>query len=455
MTKQDKYISGALFLVGIIYWYLFYLHGASSMAFRDWVLEAVYINTVRTAVEETRVPWAWDVGFYHGVTLFLANPEVVLTPDVLLLPWLSNKWFFFLHHCILYTVSFFVLNKISRLLNFKLPAYLFLYLIFNFNGYITSHIAEGHYPWTGYYLIPLYLYCLKMAFDTPAITSKDLSVGCILGVLFLNGSGHIAVWLSIFTVFLYVFDLKSWPKLVTSLTTGFILGACRIIPSLAYFPRSQLDVMQTGYVDFITLLNAFTQLRGYSVDALTGLGWWEYSCYIGFTGFFSLVLGVTYYFRSSQANESANVKWAIAGIIMFLLSLGNTWGILSTLHLPFGSVERLSTRFIVLPFLLATLITAYGINQYLAKPSNRRYEPIFWALVTLISVDLFYQFLNWRLAIFEISAGGPQLIPTIGLVDTDNSTYKYVVSIAWVSSGIGLVIAWVKIRAQSIRNISY
>jgi hypothetical protein len=200
--------------------------------------------------------------------------------------------------------------------------------------------------------------------------------------------------------------------------------------------------MQTGYVDFSTFFNAFTQLRGYGVDAITGLGWWEYSCYIGFTGFFCLVLSVSYYFRSSQAALPANVQWAIASGIMLLLSLGNTWGILATLHLPFGSVERLSTRFIILPFLLAVLASAHTINQFLNKYANRRFLAVFCILLTLISVDLFYQFLNWRLFIFEISAGGSRQIPNIMIVNTDNTFYKYLTSIAWTVSGIGLIAIW-------------
>lgn len=445
MSTNKLIISPVLFLIGIVYWGLFYFRGDAAIAHGDWIKEQIYLDTLRVAVEQFQMPWAWDKPFYHSANLFMANPEVVFTPDILLLRWLTNNHFFYLHHCIFYAFGFFFVNKIAAQAAWRWPVYVFVFLVFNFNGYLTSHISEGHFQWTGYYLIPAFLYFLYQASREVKLHEANVFAGFILGILFANGSFHIAIWLSLFTGFLFVFERHSWCKLLLVLAVGYGLGAFRVIPALAYFSSAPSTGVQSGYTDLSLLLNALTQLRAHGFGATTLQGWWEYSLFVGFTGFFLLVFGVATYLLNKLKDKQLNHQWVFAAVLMFLLSLGNTWGILATLHLPFGAVERLSSRFIVIPFLLSVLVSGCAINSLLTEwCQSERYQRkaslVFWVLVIFVGVDLFYQLLNWSLIATELASGGPKAIPTMVLQDAFVPGYKLTVMTAWLLSGtVGLI----------------
>jgi hypothetical protein len=420
--------------MGIVYWYLFYFRGAPAIAHGDWIKEQVYLNTLRLSLEQFLMPWSWEKSFYHSA-LFMANPEVVFTPDVLLLRVLSNNQFFYLHHCLFYTFGFFALHRISSTLKLRTSVYLLIYLLFNFNGYVTSHISEGHFQWTGYYLMPGFLLFLYQSSRYQAINRNDVLAGGVLGLLFANGSFHMAIWLSLFATLLFVFDRRSWLKFATVMVIGYSIGAFRIVPALIYFSPASTKGMQSGYTDFSLLLNALTQLRGHGYGATTLSGWWEYSLYVGFTGLLLLTAGFVLYLWSELKNKQLKQSWVLAAAVIFLLSLGNTWGILSTFQLPFGSIERLSTRFIIIPFLLSVVVSGYALNQLLERLNDKTISAFFYILVSFVGIDLFYQLLNWSLIATELASGGAQEIPILGVTGFVSAHYKWTISIAWALSG--------------------
>jgi hypothetical protein len=428
-----------LFMVGILYWYLFYFRGLPSITHGDWAKEQVYLNTIRFALDGGIIPWVWANTFYHGIVLFMANPEVCFTPDVLLVYFLSNKAFFYVHHCLLYTIGFYGLSKIKVCLQLKEGAFLFLFLLFNFNGLITSHISEGHIQWAGYYFIPLFLYCLSMSYDREKISQFDLAIGLILGALFANGSLHIAVYVALFMFLLYAFDTKFWPKLFVSLMVGFGTGAFRIIPSLIYTKPESNAGTQSGYPDISVLLQAFTQLRGYGFGTTTVVGWWEYSLYIGFSAFFLLITAIFFYTKKHY--KPHHLPWVIATLLMFLLSLGNVWSIFPAFQVPLANIERMSVRFIIMPLVICIILAAYCVNKFLLEQasSNKRVNYFFYILLFFIATDLFYQLLNWSLITVELASGGPKLIPEIRLSQSVPINYQRVIYMSWAVTGVALI----------------
>jgi hypothetical protein len=447
MKLDKKYIFPLLiYMIGLVYWYLFYFRGAPAIAHGDWVKEQVYLDTLRTSLEQFVIPWAWGKVFYFSSPLFMANPEWVFTPDILLLQVLTNQYFFYLHHCLFYSLGFFTLYKIAMQLRLQIPAYLFIFLIFNFNGYITGHISEGHFQWTGYYLIPTFLYLLYQSGSESAITARIVLAGGVLGLLFANGSFHIAIWLSLFVSFLYAFERRTWLKLFVILIVGYSLGAFRILPALIYFTSASTKGMQSGYTDISLLLNSLTQLRAHGFGATTLQGWWEYSLYIGFTGFFVLIIGVVMYLRSEFMQSRLTQQWVLAATLLFLLSLGNTWGVLETFHMPLGGIERLSTRFIIIPFLLCVVACTYAFNNLLNKLSNKTANLTSCILVGFVATDLFYQLLNWSLIATQMASGGSSLVPTIPIFLDVNVNFKLTVAIAWAVTGVAMIVSYVCLR---------
>lgn len=420
-----------LFVSGIVYWYLFYFRGLPTVTHGDWAKEHVYLNTIRSALESGTIPWVWANTYYNPIILFMANPEVCFTPDVLLVYFLSNKAFFYFHHCLLYAIGFYGISKIKDRLQLKGVAFFFLFLLFNFNGLITSHISEGHLQWAGYYLIPLFLYCTGMSYGHKDISQFDLAIGLILGVLFANGSLHIAVFIALFMLILYVFDNKSWLKLFFSLGVGLATGAFRIIPSLRYTKPEPAGGLQSGYPDIGVLFQAFTQLRGHGFGTATSIGWWEYSLYIGFSGFFIFVAALIVY--TKKYYKPHHLPWVIATLLMFLLSLGNLWSIFAALHVPLANVERLSARFIVVPFVICIVVAAYCVDKFLLGQAklNKRLTYFFYILLFFMATDLFYQFLNWSLITTQLASGGSKLIPKMDLSDSIFINYQRVIYASW------------------------
>jgi hypothetical protein len=439
-TKKIIYV--LLFFVGATYWYLFYFRGSPAIAHADWIKEQVYLDTIRSGIEQLLIPWAWESSFYHGVTLFMANPETTFMPDVFLLPLISNNHFIYLHHLLFYSIGFYSVNRIAQEWQLKIPSYLFLYLLFNFNGYITSHLSTGHFQWLGYYLIPGFLYYLYKSNCCSGISKNEFMAGMILGILFANGSFHIAIWLSLFSIFILIFDRKFVKKLGIIYAVGFGIGIFRILPALFYFPTASTKGIRSGYTDISLLLDSLTQLRGYGYGETTILGWWEYSLYIGFAGFFVLLFGMVLFLKNAYKGNKLKPNWVLAVFLIFLLSLGNTWSILSTLGLPLGSIERVSSRFIVIPFLICVSVTAYAIDKYLMRLENKNATVFFYILLIFISIDLFYQLLNWSLVASEIPSGGVKSIPKIEILDSVSSNYKFVVSLAWILSGCAVLTSY-------------
>jgi hypothetical protein len=148
-----------------------------------------------------------------------------------------------------------------------------------------------------------------------------------------------------------------------------------------------------------------------------------------------LTAGFVLYLWSELKNKQLKQSWVLAAAVIFLLSLGNTWGILSTFQLPFGSIERLSTRFIIIPFLLSVVVSGYALNQLLERLNDKTISAFFYILVSFVGIDLFYQLLNWSLIATELASGGAQEIPILGVTGFVSAHYKWTISIAWALSG--------------------
>ena len=79
------------YLMGAVYWVAYFLKGSPTFTSNDWLKEQVFSNVLRESILGWQIPWGIAPQFYHKVNEFIANPEVSLTPDVLLLALLPNN----------------------------------------------------------------------------------------------------------------------------------------------------------------------------------------------------------------------------------------------------------------------------------------------------------------------------------------------------------------------------
>jgi len=344
-----------------------------------------------------------------------------------------------------YSAGFFGSLLISRKQKSSFIAFLLFWLVFNFNGYLTAHLAVGHFTWTGYFLLPFFFIILsRFVTDSQNAFSVDitsaLAMAMLLGLLFLNGSFHIAVWCSMFMVIALLWRWAMFSNVVTSITIGILLGVGRLLPAVLFLPHDRGFI--SGYPSFGFVLDALTSLRMHNfVESGAGLGtlaWWEYDLYIGFIAFSILAIYFTLALKRSKLTHQLPL-FAAASIIL-LLSLGNVYALVTTLPIPFAGIERVSSRFIVMPFMLFLITAMIGIDEsFRSWPKNSKIV----ALIALpfIARDLVLHSFFWRVEFIEHSFQNIEIPETvISLAPISDQVYVLSVYVGWSISLISLLV---------------
>jgi hypothetical protein len=436
------YFFATLFLVGIIYWIGFFNSGALSLNAYDWVKEDAYLNTLRFAEINNVIPWLWSEPFYHNTDKFLANPEIVLTPDIFILQLVPNSVFIIMHVVSFYAAGFWGSFLLAKELNAKFVSFFFFWLVFNFNGHISAQIAIGHFQWTGYFLIPFFFVLLlrlsENAQNVPAFDSTFVfRMALLLGILFLNGSVHLAIICSMFLITVLLFKWTMYRNIIAAIFMGFLLGLNRLLPAALWFPSK--NGIGQGYPSFNSLLDAFTALRLYNFSGLQEYGiwgWWEYNIYIGFMIFIIFLISAAVAIRQNKIPFQPYLL-KTAGVFL-LLSLGNVYNIINILHLPFMGVERVPSRFIVMPFVLISIISMAGLNEFVKLWGKQAKILIAVALPFAIG-ELYFHFSFWRIQYLELSFQNVEK-PILSLISCSDQMYIITVCASWVISSITVVL---------------
>ncbi len=456
-TKQYWFCAVALiscYLVGIVYWLCFFNGGNLSLNAYDWIKESAYLDTLRTTQSTGVIPWKWNVAFYHNTQKFLANPEIILTPDIVLLRWISNCRFIISHIIILYTIGFFGSLLIARKFKLSLVSLIFYLLVFNFNGYLTSHLAIGHFQWTGYFFLPFFFLIMfrfsKDSCQTSSLNKKyTIWMGVILGVLVLNGSFHIALWCSMFMLITLLWRWAIVYNIIVSIIIGGLLGAGRILPAYLFFPEKGSFI--SGYPSSGILFEAFTSHHVHDFKKLgVGaelLGWWEYDIFIGFAALIIMIFCTIFAFKHIGV-EYQGPMFISAGIF-FLLSLGNVYSIISKIPVSFANIERVSSRFIIMPFLLLLIISARGIDELL-RSGPKICKIIALILVPVVAVELMIHSFLWKIDSIERSV--QQFAkPELSIIPYSDFSYALSVYSGWLVSLFTLLVLWIVIIFRKCR----
>lgn len=185
-----------LAILGLCHWVWFF-HGPLTLAFEDWPKERVYLEVLRDSVSTQQIPLHLDRSL-QMTDRFLAIPETMLAPHLLLLPWLDNRQFVTLHVCLLFLVGLAGCRLLSRYFGWSPFTFTAFTVAFSFNGFITARLAVGHFMWAGYYLFPWALWVTLRLLDEPRTPRRMVELGWIILAFFLIGSFHLAVWWMLF-----------------------------------------------------------------------------------------------------------------------------------------------------------------------------------------------------------------------------------------------------------------
>ena len=305
-------------------------------------------------------------------------------------------------------------------------------------------MATGHFQWLGYFLLPIFVAVLlrgvASAGSGPSFDRLFAwSMGLVLAALFLNGSFHIAVWCAMFMVILLPFKWRMWTSVAVAIAGAIGLSAGRLLPAAVSFWSADHQFI-SGYPTAGVLFDALTVLLPHSFevrnDVQGGLAWAEFDLFVGITGFVLLAVFLAVALRSRRTVLDGSVL--MAACLMGALSLGSVYAVVSALPLPLVNAERVSTRFIIAPFILALLAMTEGIAHSLATWPRRTKVFILGAL-PLLSYELFMHSSMWRVSVLEQSIPAQvRIAPSI--VSNTDDLYGRGVALGWVISCVSLVV---------------
>ena len=271
-----------LYLVGVAHWLIFFNFGDIPWMHYDWSQEYVYFSILKEAVSTGTIPYH-VAGTIHETSRFMAVPEFVLSPQIVLLRWLPVGAFVVVHALLLYSIGYLGCLALKRSLGLSWIGFLPLYLLFGFTGFIAAHLSVGHSMWMAYFLLPWFFrYLLEWAKVGPSpVLAVQLAL--VLFAISLQGGFHLCNWCLLFFLLVPPRSLRGVQYTILVVVVWVCLDAVRLIPGLMTYGAAK-QAFVGGYPTFRDFLAGLVSLRSHGYpyfDAVSRrMGWWEYDMFV-------------------------------------------------------------------------------------------------------------------------------------------------------------------------------
>jgi hypothetical protein len=306
-----------LWLIGLFLFGQFFNWGNIPFDFHDWAeISAPRIAFVQDAVKTGQLPLHMpDGSALRNVTdQYLALPDVILAPQMLLLAVLPVGWFVLVNVWLMYSFGLLGLIHLWKRLRLSPVVFAILFFIFNFNGSILTHFGVGHVNYTGYFLYPiLFILLMDMAESEEPFNLKSRAAwrwlagyAFLLFFMLLNGSFHQFIWALMLTGLAGLFRWRNFWQSMAGIIAAGLLSAFRLLPPALHLGQFDSEFL-SGYPSIIDVWTALTGLvspdKAFAhTGQLTNLGWWEFDLFIGLTGaVFLLVFGIGWWLTNHDA----------------------------------------------------------------------------------------------------------------------------------------------------------
>ncbi|MBF0408108.1 MAG: hypothetical protein HQM10_12175 [Candidatus Riflebacteria bacterium] len=445
--------------------------------------EFKYYSIVKQSINEYRIPFNVSEGLRETkaggelTNRFWAIPETlsVFSPQAVFLKFFSEKAFIIFNTMLLFSVGFYGMLSLAAYLNWTHASVLMFYLLFNFNGYITSHFAVGHSMWSGYFLLPYFFLELFFIASGKATFTSVFSLAFVNLMILLQGSLHIFVFCMLYMgVCLFSFRFGKW-QVFSAIIYSVLFSLFRLLPAAKTFEG--LGFL-TGYPDIFAMLKSLVLLLPWNAprEGLGYIGHWELDYFFGIFAFsFLLIFGlqkifklIYMEFRSESSVIAAEKASEISSEILFvhlvpaliLLVLSYDRMYFYCFFSPwmgFAGVERITTRIIVMPvtFLIITAVTHFSEKMKAIKSVVQERLLPFIIAVSLITIDLFVHSYIWRMKILERAfTGVPDPGPPPVIIFSDDEFYLNICIVSIIFSATTFLFALMKLYVIS-RNEKY
>ena len=459
-----------LLVLGTLHWALFL--GVPPRLPRsgvDWPKELRYYAILKQAVGEGRIPYFTALAILlsppdatakagQETRKFLAIPETVVSPQIILLRWLNIDAFFLVHILILQAAALAGCLALGRRYDLSPPSLVLLWLILGFNGHITSHLGIGHSMWGGYFLFPWFFLLVLQLVEQPTAPKAPLAVGLVLAAILLQGSFHPFVWCILFLLLLWVSGRGIRWRVLEALGWTAGLALWRLVPAAVVLLRRGQQGFETGYPSLTDLAGALISIHDVGFPPRgTGQSWWEFDAYIGMTALLWL-MAFGWVFISRERGPAHLLVFPLA--VTAILSVDGLYRALSFSRLPLLGAERISSRILILPLGLLAVLAATASDKWQRQAPRRRGWAL-WGVVAITAVSLAVHSYVWSLPnLSRLMPSSPHLHnPTIaitGSTGTGTLDSLYVLSVrvsALLSAMVTGVAIW-RWRRLSRRDVA-
>jgi len=417
-----------LYIVGAFFWGNFLNWTRTPLDFEDWgVINSPRLDFFADMFRDDKLPLHMVYPKMEGqehplhrlTDRYLAIPDVITTPQILLLKFLSINKFIYIDILINFTIATFGLLWFRQKYNLSLLAYGVLFLLFNFNGYIQSHYAIGHITWAGYFLFPLFIALLIQFVEGQQNWIWVSKLSFLLCYMVLAGSQHHFTWA---LIFLGVFALVCWDKIKWIIAAGFfagLLSAVRLLPPILIISHVYDDGgnrLLTGYPTIVEIFRSLVILvqpseQNFVSSDVSWLRHWEFDIYIGLIGsIFIIYFGIFSWVKNAKRYPALQ-KLFIPTLVVLILTIGHVYSLVRKLHIPLLDGERVPSRMIGLPLVVVILIAVIYFQNWLDEKHVTRF--VVWALgfsvLFLIGNDLWTHAEIWNLESMRAAFGPAEL----------------------------------------------
>lgn len=405
-----------LFAGGLVAWAYVLGWGVVPLDFHDWT----DINLPRLLFLQNAFhagDWPLHMGntaALHGVTdRFLALPDVLTTPQTLLLLVVDVQTFVLADVLIHYAIGFAGVWLLRRRFDWSLFTFTVVFLLFLFNGHILAHYTVGHLTWGPYFLFPIVVLFVLRFLDGDDSWRLLAALSLVIFYMVLAGGQHHMTWIVLLLLLLAPFcGRRAWWPLAAIAASG-LLSAVRLLPpalQLGSFKDAGLIADVIGYPSLTHLLSAMVVLRRERPafdPALPGNIWffdsayYEFNAFVGIIG--ALVIGIFGIYHWLREGRPRYWQLVVPVFALAALSMGTVYRIVRVTAIPLFQSERYTARIFSLALVVLIVMAAIHLDRHLRSVITARWHRV-TALVALgfLAIDVSA---NVRLSRVAISSG--------------------------------------------------
>jgi len=375
-----QYVAGALVWAWVMGW------GTAPLNYHDWT----DINVPRLLfVQQSLRAGQWPLHMagtasLHGVTdRFLTLPDVITTPQMLLLAVMPVPVFVVVDTLIEFTIGFIGVWLLRRYFGWSLYVWTLVTWLMLLNGHILAHYTVGHFTWGAYFAFPILWLLIFRFLDGEATWRLLAAFAAVMGYMVMAGGQHHMTWVMLFVGIMAPFcGRRAWWPLAAVAASGLV-AAVRLLPpvlEIRSFHEAGLVSDIIGYPSLTHLLSSLVVLRREQPafnEALPANIWFfdsayfEFNAYVGLAGAIVIaIFGVHYWIRHSRRYRPLMVP----ALAMTAMSLGTVYRIVRASGIPLFDSERYTARMFILPLTLLIIMAGLHLDDFLRHHTRSAWQ---------------------------------------------------------------------------------